>query len=492
MLSYVLDKTKNYIAQMPKDRRKKYGQFFTSSETAMFMSNLFNIPNKKHIKILDPGAGSGILSAALLEMLQDKNFETIELICYENDNNILPLLKSNLDYLQKNSQINLNYKIIEKNYITSQADDFNHLKFSESSNNKYDLVIGNPPYLKIAKDAPEALAMPQICYGAPNLYFIFAAMSLHNLKQDGELVYIIPRSWTSGAYFKQFRKYFLTFGSIEYLHIFVSRNKVFEEEQVLQETMIIKVKKKKEKSSKIVISTSVSNSDFININSFSAKYEDIVVGNDLYVFLPCNNDELSIIKRLQKLHYTLPDIGLKMKTGLTVDFRNRELLTDIPNDSSVPIFYSQHIKNGTITFPINRGGEFIATSHTGLIQDNKNYLFIKRFTAKEEKRRLQCGIYLSSQFPKYKKISTQNKINFIDSISGTLSEETIYGLYVLFNSSTYDKYYRILNGSTQVNSTEINTVPVPDLETIKRLGENLKKINDYSEVTCEKILETSL
>lgn len=37
---------------------------------------------------------------------------------------------------------------------------------------KYDFVIGNPPYMKIPKDAPEATAMPEVCYGAPNLYFI--------------------------------------------------------------------------------------------------------------------------------------------------------------------------------------------------------------------------------------------------------------------------------------------------------------------------------
>ena len=162
MLSYILDKTKSYIAQMPKDRRKKYGQFFTSIETAMFMSSLFNIPDKKHIKILDPGAGSGILSAALIETLQNQNVNEIELVCYENDTNILPLLRSNLDYLQQTSKIKLIYQVIEKNYITSQAEDFNNSTNDENSKNKYDLVIGNPPYLKIAKDAPEALAVPKI------------------------------------------------------------------------------------------------------------------------------------------------------------------------------------------------------------------------------------------------------------------------------------------------------------------------------------------
>ena len=98
-----------------------------------------------------------------------------------------------------------------------------------------------------------------------------------------------------------------------------------------------------------------------------------------------------------------------------------------------------------------------------MMQDNKNYLFVKCFTAKEEPRRLQCGVYLAKEFPQYKKISTQNKINFIDGILTDMSECLVYGLYVLFNSTIYDKYYRILNGSTQVNSTEINAMPVPDL-----------------------------
>ena len=74
---------------------------------------------------------------------------------------------------------------------------------------KFDLIIGNPPYKKISKDAPEALAMPEVCHGAPNLYFLFAAMGIFNLKENGQMVYITPRSWTSGAYFESFRKYLI-------------------------------------------------------------------------------------------------------------------------------------------------------------------------------------------------------------------------------------------------------------------------------------------
>ena len=114
---------------------------------------------------------------------------------------------------------------------------------------------------------------------------------------------------------------------------------------------------------------------------------------------------------------------------------------------------------------------------------------MKRFTAKEEKRRLQCGIYLSNKYPQYKKISTQNKINFIDGITTEISECLVYGLYVIFNSTLYDEYYRILNGSTQVNSTEINSMPVPDLESIQEMGKKLMKNRNMSEDNCNKILE---
>ena len=74
ILDHVTDTTYKYIEQMPKAERKAYGQFFTSRETAMFMADLFSMPvGKAEVSILDPGAGSGILSAALIERLQVDN-----------------------------------------------------------------------------------------------------------------------------------------------------------------------------------------------------------------------------------------------------------------------------------------------------------------------------------------------------------------------------------------------------------------------------------
>ena len=222
MLDGVIERTNKYIDSMPKKERKKYGQFFTSKDTARYMAGLYSIPaNQAKVSILDAGAGLGILSCALIEKLEQIDFiQKIKLTCYENDGNILNLLKENLQVCQEKSKKDIHVQIITDNYITSQYLDFNHMIGGTLNPKKYDFVIGNPPYMKISKDAPEATAMPEICYGAPNLYFIFAAMGLFNLNDGGEMVYIIPRSWTSGAYFKRFRQYFLTEGKLEHIHLF--------------------------------------------------------------------------------------------------------------------------------------------------------------------------------------------------------------------------------------------------------------------------------
>ena len=491
MLDYIIERTNKYIDDMPKKERKKYGQFFTSKETARFMVGLYIIPeNLSKVRILDAGAGSGILSCALLERLEQfDSVQSIELTCYENDNNILELLKENLYAYQANSKKDIQINIITDNYIISQYLDFNHMLGSNPEPKKYDFVIGNPPYMKIPKDAPEARVMPEVCYGAPNLYFIFAAMGLFNLDDGGEMVYIVPRSWTSGAYFKRFRQYFLTGGKLEHIHLFVSRNKVFDKEDVLQETIIIKVEKTNKTPEKVTITSSQSNSDFDNLTSLTVPYSLVVSGDDYYVYLVTDEKEVSVLERLHRFDKTLPDIGLKMKTGLTVDFRNREILRDDAEEGAIPLFYSQHIKQGEVQFPIQKEHEYLVTDQKGLQQDNRNYLFVKRFTAKEEKRRLQCGVYLSKKYPQYTKISTQNKINFVDGLVTEMSECLVYGLYVIFNSTLYDEYYRILNGSTQVNSTEINAMPVPDLESIQEMGRKLMKSKDMSENNCNMILE---
>lgn len=111
---------KEYIEAMPKQERKKYGQFFTSAETARYMAQMFDIPESKdELSILDAGAGSGILTCALIERLIEMDtINHIRITCYENDENVLPILEQNL-HLYDAIGKDITWEIRNDNYILS-------------------------------------------------------------------------------------------------------------------------------------------------------------------------------------------------------------------------------------------------------------------------------------------------------------------------------------------------------------------------------------
>ena len=267
----------------------------------------------------------------------------------------------------------------------------------------------------------------------------------------------------------------------------------FRQENVLQETIIVKVKKTKKEPAFVTLTSSLGNEDFATLEKLTIPYKTIVsdIDQEHYVYIPTSDEELYAIQKINRYKETFPEIGLRMRTGIVVDFRQESDLRYQEEEHTVPLFYSQHIRNGRVNHkPFGKNKEWIIDSKPGLIQKNRNYVFCKRFTAKEEHRRLQCGVYLTEDFPQYEFIGTQNKINFVERIDGLdLNKETTFGIYALLNSTLFDVYYRILNGNTQVNSTEINRIPVPPLHQIEKMGQYLIQKNDLSTECCDQILE---
>ncbi|MCI5582440.1 MAG: Eco57I restriction-modification methylase domain-containing protein, partial [Anaeroplasma sp.] len=423
MLKKIYEESLTFFSNMPKDIRKNYGQFLTDVNTAIYMAGLFDFNvEKDKIRVLDPGAGTGILSAAFVVRAFESGIKKIELLCYENDKNILPRLIDNLVLLKEAYGTSFIYSIIDDNYIISQKENYN-----SSTDKLFDYIISNPPYLKISKDAAEAAAMPDICYGTPNLYFLFLGMSIFNSSHNAEIVYIIPRSWTSGAYFSRFRKKLLQNTSIEQIHLFIDRNNNFKSDDVLQETIIIKLKKTNKQSKNILITSSNNTSDFEKITKMNID-SNLIIGKNEFIYLIKDEVELKCFKMISKFNDTLLTNGFKMKTGLVVDFRETDILRE-EKEGNYPLFYSSSVKNPFVIFPSGHIYEYISPKKKGSIQKNTNYLFVKRFSSKEEKKRLQCSMYFSTKFSMYDFISTQNKVNFITSETGVMTDDELYGLY---------------------------------------------------------------
>lgn len=184
MLGHIYEETTKYMKTEGKDVRKKKGQFFTPVNIAAYMGKWTMA--KEHLDILDAGAGSGILTAGIIEhLLTIDGCRSIKVTFVENDPIILPLLKKNADYIQNICE---NHNIIFR--YTIWSDSFFAINISQ----KYDIVISNPPYKKIAKKLRRGQSHERLCLrSAKSVWLIY-----------GERVGVVKERWSVYLYYATF------------------------------------------------------------------------------------------------------------------------------------------------------------------------------------------------------------------------------------------------------------------------------------------------
>jgi len=122
---------------------------------------------------------------------------------------------------------------------------------------------------------------------------------------------------------------------------------------------------------------------------------------------------------------------------------------------------------------------------------NENYVLLKRFSSKDEKRRLVSGVHLASKH-KSELIGFGNKTNYVGVVNEKLSVVEAYGIAAVFNSSFMDKYFRCMSGNTQVNATEIRVMKFPSREQIREVGKLAKKLKSYNVINVDNIVNPIL
>ena len=484
--------TLDYLSSITKTKRKALGQFFTPVSIASYMGEMTRIQGDV-VRVLDPGAGSGILTASIIDTLIERGTKHFIVDLFETDDTVLPMLENNMRRISDeciSRDIVFEYIIIRENFISESQFAWTGLLPSE----KYDVVICNPPYKKIAKDSLEASLMSDIVYGQPNLYFLFMAMGAKLLKRDGEFIYIVPRSFSSGLYFSAFRKWFLSEMRITNLHLFSSREAVAgTQDSVLQETVILKAVKTTKPQTSVEITESSGADCNEKVGRIFVDYRTCVKNDEnSFLFFPTCKQDASTLDFVNNWPSTLPELGFRMKTGQLVDFRERKWMSQSPEAHTIPLLWPFNFSGARIRFPVHVAGKpqyLRDTLSTKRLQMNRgSYLLIKRFTSKEEKRRLQCALLFEDDLSGYSSLSAENHLNYITKEDGIIMAEELYGLFVILNSTFLDRYYRILNGSTQVNATEINSIPFPDIESIREMGARAMRHTDLNDSFCDSII----
>lgn len=468
----------------PKDKKLE-GQFFTPKQVSIFMAELFDI-NQDKITLLDPGAGTGILSAAFCEKLVSRG-KPVSLVidAFESDPEIIPFLKSVLqeckkDLGEKGSKVEFN--VLTQDFILSNERYLSGPGLFERGGEKfYDFIVSNPPYYKVDTESPYSKMMASLICGQPNIYAFFMTMAASMLADKGEMVFITPRSFCSGLYYKNFRKWFLRKVKITRIHIFESRKDIFDKDGVLQENVIIKARRNG-KEGTVTITTS-RDKDLNVLGRIDVDYSDIISpkNSESFIRIPTSALDVKILHIVDGWPCTLMKLGMEISTGPVVDFRAKEYLRQNLMKGSVPLLWMHNMRNMRVVWPSKRNKKpaAIASSEktSPLLLPVKNYVLLKRFTSKEQKRRLDSAVLRQSEFP-YESVGIENHVNYIHKPKGNLSISEAFGIAALLNTGLIDNYFRSLNGHTQVNATEIRNVPLPDLPVIRKIGELVSKAKD--------------
>jgi len=440
----------------------------TPSEVAQFMASLFPTSRLQTCRLLDAGAGLGALSCAFLERWQTGglDFNHVEASLFEVDTNLTSQLKETLArYPQAKMEV------ITGDYITLTTTSHD-LFASDAKTARYTHAILNPPYKKINSTSPHRQALRTVGIETVNLYSAFVALALLQMTLGGQLVAIIPRSFCNGPYYRRFREFMLERAAIRRLHLFSSRSKTFKADGVLQENIIIHLECGATQGT-VTVSTST-DATFSDLQTHEHPFERIVSPDDTerFIHIPTSPNAISLSPVACQ---ALSHLAIKVSTGPVVDFRLKAHLRDMPEAGTAPLIYPCHLKPFGSQWPISglKKPNAIVRNHETekWLYPNGFYCVVRRFSSKEEKRRVIASVVDPHAFDGHDVLGFENHLNLFHDNGGGLPEPLAHGLAMFLNTSVVDDYFRQFNGHTQVNATDLRLMKYPPRETLMSLGQ---------------------
>ena len=299
----------NLTKNINSSEKKNNGIYFTPPETIIKNIEILK-PYMKNVKnVLEPSCGS-CEYILMLDKIYNLNITGIE---------IHTAIFESIKTIEK-----CNIKLYNDNYLTY------------TTNNKYDLIIGNPPYYVINKDEVDN-SYYDYFDGRPNIFILFIIKSLKMLNTNGILSFVLPKNFLNCLYYDKTRKYIND--NFKIINIIECNDKYIE---TTQETIII-----------IIQHTS----DYFDNTAFCLNNSKFTIFG-----LPENIIKLHL---LYNEATTLTKLGFRVNVGNIVWNQCKPELTD--NNTNTLLIYSSDIKNNKLNIQnysnkdkknyINRKGE---------------------------------------------------------------------------------------------------------------------------------------
>jgi len=454
------------------ESRSRLGQFFTPPEAAKLLAGMAH--SSGPWRLLDPGAGVGSLTAALIcRWLVETEHPDMDVYAYELDGQVVPALRETLNEavsLASRFGRTLRPQIRQADFVLEPPEQ------GESN-----IVLMNPPYKKLSARSAEAKALRSDAepVRATNLYAAFLLRAIRALSDDGQLVAITPRSFANGPYFLDLRAELLKRATFDQIHAFTARDKVFSDADVLQENMIFSMRIGSIPGEVVLSSSSNASS---SITARRCDHSQIVFPEDEahFIRLPLDRAAVECAEEMLAMPASLHDLGISVSTGRVVDFRVRQHLRGSPV-GLVPLIYPQNIRTGTVRWPLTGRkpqGLEVCDQTEGLLLPNEHYVLVKRFTSREEPKRVVAAVSFPDSYPGANQVAFENHLNVFHCQCRGLDRALAEGLAAYLNSELVDSFVRQFNGHTQINATDLREIRYPSMNTLRALAIGERRPDD--------------
>ena len=481
LLSSVEAARRHVSLQLDSRRRVLMGQYLTPASVAIFMARMIEC-EKPIVRILDPGAGLGSLSAAFVAVMcrRERPPESIVLTAYEIDPRLVGHLRATLDQcrtLCRDAGIGFEARIVAEDFLDVGTRTLIGDLFAKGEDERFDAAILNPPYRKIRTASRERRLLRAIGIETSNLYTGFLAVTAKLLVPGGEMVAITPRSFCNGPYFEPFRRFFLRKMRFRRVHVFDARDRAFADDEVLQENVVFHAERTRDSTAEVVVSSSLG-PDESGLRSRTIKHDELVRPGDpnSFIHIVPDHDGDVIRRRMANLDASLTDLGLTVSTGRVVDFRAKDFLRARPGRNTVPLIYPCHLQAGFVEWPKDDARKpnalALGVQTQDLLVSVGHYVLVKRFSAKEERRRVVAAVYDPARI-RAQRVAFENHLNYYHLRGSGLPATVAKGLAAFLNSTLVDSYFRQFSGHTQVNATDLRSLRYPPRDRLVALGRRI-------------------
>ena len=483
-----------YTGMLPAEHRGEYGIFYTPPVLTARLLDQVTLANVDWAKcrVLDPACGGGAFLAPIAQRIMDEQKHCSPKFLMQSIGNRLRGYEID-PFGAWLSQVTLDAVVLPISRLAGRklpvmVTVCDSLRRSQPKD-RFDLVIGNPPYGRAKLDAETRDRYKRSLYGHANLYGLFTDLALRHTKLGGVIAYVTPTSFLAGVYFKNLRALLGRSAPPLTIDFVTARKGVFDD--VLQETALATYRKGADSAPVVVAEIAPS------MNGLDVQQTGKIVlpaDSSLPWLLPRTTEQSALVQRLTHMPYRLSDWGYGVSTGPLVWNRFKSQLAHRPSSKRLPLIWAEAItadgrfvfradkKNHAPYFELKAGDNWLVTT--------KPCVLLQRTTAKEQSRRLIATALPAEFLEKHGGVVIENHVNMIRPIiESPRIRADVLGAFI--NSSAADRAFRCVSGSVAVSAYELESLPLPCPDELVELARLVDAGADRESIesACNRLFE---